>query len=67
MLSMKLNGDIVNEYISYGNEILFLFTNKELKIMSDFVQNQVEIDEVIEYIKQTFGVNRVMGLVMKGE
>ena len=45
----------------------FYSSTKELKIMSDVVQNQVEIDEVIEYIKQTFGVNRVLGLVMKGE
>lgn len=45
----------------------FYSSTKELKIVSDVVQNQVEIDEVIEYIKQTFGVNRVLGLVMKGE
>ena len=45
----------------------FYSSTKELKIVSDVVQNQVEIDEVIEYIKQTFGVDRVLGLVMKGE
>lgn len=45
----------------------FYSPTKELKIASDIVQNHVEIDEVIEYIKQTFGVNRVIGLVMKGE
>ena len=44
----------------------FYSSTKDLKIVSDVVQNQVEIDEVIEYIKQTFGVNRVLGLVMKG-
>ena len=45
----------------------FYSSTKELKIVSDVVQNQVEIGEVIEYIKQTFGVDRVLGLVMKGE
>lgn len=45
----------------------FYSPTKELKIVSDVVQNHVEIDEVIEYIKQRYVAKRVLGLVMKGE